>query len=387
MRGSSSSSIQGDGTDERSNLIHREIVQLALLIAVAVAAFFVTRAIAANNRDMSLRDAAEWYQRGQRQLDAGDSDTAVDSFRRATVKNRNEKRYVLALARALASKRQDEVARSALLALRESAPEDPDINLQLARLASERQDVTEAIRYYHNALYAPWPGDQADARRRVRVELIRFLLTRDQVNRALSELVALSTDLPDDAAAHVEVGQLFSSAGDSGRALDQFQRALRLAPDSPAALAGAGVAEFQIGDYLQARKYLRNAPEGVGSVKETRDLVDLVLSNDPLAARIGSSARRRRLVDNFSYAERRLNSCAEKHQGGQPSADELALRGEVHAFNTQLAPSTILEEDTIESGVELIDRIERAVMQNCPPPTPMDRALMRIGQRHGVDPR
>jgi tetratricopeptide (TPR) repeat protein len=381
-----SSTNHADRTDERSNLIHREILQLVLLIAVAVAAFFVTRAIAANNRDMNQRDAAEWYQRGLRQLDTGDADNAIDSFRRATVKHRSEKRYVLALARALATTRQYEAARSALLALRESAPEDPDINLQLARLAADRQDVTEAIRYYHNALYVPWPTEQADARRRVRLELFRFLLTHDQVSRALSELVALSTDLPDDAASHVEVGQLLASAGDSARALDQFQRALRLAPDSGAALAGAGQAAFRVGDYLLARTYLRKAPDDVDRVTETRELVDLVLSSDPLAARIGSYERRRRLLDNFSYADDRLTSCIEQHPGGQPPADELAVRDAAQDFKIQLTPS-ILEQDTIESGVELIDRVEREVVQHCPPPALRDRALMLIGPHHGVDAR
>lgn len=382
-----SSSNQADGPDERSTLIHQEILKLVALIAAATAAFFVTRAIAANNRDMSLRDAAEWYQRGQRQLDAGDPDTAIDSFRRATVKNRSEKRYVLALARALASTRQYDAARSALLALRESAPEDADINLQLARLAADRQDVTEALNYYHHALYAPWPTDQTDARRRVRLELIRFLLTHEQVNRAVSELVALSTDLPEEAPAHVEVGQLFASAGDSVHALDQFQKALRLAPDSGAALAGAGQAAFQVGDYLLARKYLANAPDDLDRIKETRELVELVLSSDPLAARIGSSARRRRLVDNFVYAEQRLNTCVEQRPGGQSSADLLALADEAQVFKDQLTPSAILEQDTIEWGVELIERIEREVVQGCPPPTPLDRALMLIGQHHGVDQR
>ena len=82
--------------------------------------------------------------------------------------------------------------------------------------------------------------------------------------------MALSTDLPDDAAAHVEVGQLFATAGDSGHALDQFQRALRLAPRSGAALAGAGQAAFQLGDYLLARTYLRQrAGRARTSVKNT----------------------------------------------------------------------------------------------------------------------
>jgi tetratricopeptide (TPR) repeat protein len=381
-----SSANHDDSTAERSNLIQREILQLLLLIAVAVAAFFVTRAIAANNRDMNRRDAAEWYQRGLGQLDAGDADSAIDSFRRATVKHRSEKRYVLALARALAGTRQDEAASSALLALRESAPEDPDVNLQLARLAADRQDVTEATRYYHNALYAPWPTEQAEPRRRVRVELIRFLLTHDQVGRALSELVALSTDLPDDPAAHVEVGHLFSTAGDNRRALDQFQRALRLAPESGAALAGAGQAAFQIGDYLLARTFLRTAPDNIDGVKETRELVGLVLSSDPLAARIGSVERRRRLIDNFSYADQRLSACVEQHPGGQPPADQVTLGDEAHDFEIQLTPA-ILEQDTIESGVELIDRLEREVVQRCPPPALRDRALMLIGPHHGVDPR
>jgi tetratricopeptide (TPR) repeat protein len=336
---------------------------------------------------MSLRDGAEWYQRGQHQLEAGNADDAIESFRRATVKNRMDKRYVLALARGLALKHQDDAARSALVALRESSPEDPEINLQLARLAADRQDVTEAIRYYHNTLYAPWPIDQAAARRRVRIEMVRFLLTQNQQSRAVSEILALTADLPDDAAAHVEVGQLFVAAYDTGHALDQFQRALRLAPDNGAALAGAGQAAFEAGDYQAARRYLRAAPEDMSTVRETREVVELVLSNDPLAARIGSIARRRRLADAFSYAEQRLSACLEQRPTEQPSSNAGALRDEAQAFEAQLKPSGPIEEDTIESGVELIDRIERAVVQACPPASPRDRALLLIGQHHGVDQR
>jgi tetratricopeptide (TPR) repeat protein len=379
-------SDQGDGIKRCANLIHREILQLAMLVAVAVAAFLVTRVIATDNHDMTVRDAAEWYQRGQHQLAAGDADGAIDSFQRATAKNRIEKRYVLALARALAGAHQDEAARSALLALRESAPEDLEVNLQLARLAADRQDVTEAIRFYHTAVYGSWPADAA-ARQRVRAELVRFLLTHDQASRAVAELIALGTDLPDDAASHVEVGQLFLAAGDSRHALDQFQRALRAAPDSGAALAGAGQAAVRIGDFTLARKYLRKAPDGAGGVAENRELVDLVLSHDPLAAHIGSSARHQRLADSFSYAEQRLHSCIEQPSRGHEPTDELALRDEAEAFKTQLSSFAVHEEDTIETGVELIYRIERDLAQHCSPLAPLDRALILIGRRHGADQR
>src|SRR5436305_1376868 len=81
--------------------------------------------------------------RGQYALREGRIDESIDSFRRATVKNRVDQRYVLALAHGLELKGDTEGARAVLLALRESAPEDPDINLQLARLAAARSDVTE----------------------------------------------------------------------------------------------------------------------------------------------------------------------------------------------------------------------------------------------------
>src|SRR5262249_9350630 len=126
---------------ERSALIHREILQLALLIAVAVAAFLVTRVVAANNRATSVRDAVGWYSRGQRQLGAGQVDEAIDSFRRATVRDSGSRRYALALARAQARHGDVDAARSTLIGLRESAPEDPDINLELARLSAQRADV------------------------------------------------------------------------------------------------------------------------------------------------------------------------------------------------------------------------------------------------------
>jgi tetratricopeptide (TPR) repeat protein len=290
--------------EERTNLIHREILQLALLIAVAVAAFFLTSALAASNRNLSLRNGAEWYLRGQQALEAGRVDDAIDSFRHATVRNREDQRYVLALARALIIKGDAAGARGALLAVRESAPEDSEINLQLARLAAQRKDVTEALRYYYNALYAPWSIEPADARRQVRVEFIRFLLTHGQTGRALSELLALSSDLPDDPHLRVEVARLFAQAGNGRHALDQFQAALRLAPASSDALAGAGLAAFQLGDFPLARTYLLNAQVDTENVRATRELVELMLANDPLASRIGAAARAHRLRVSPTAVER-----------------------------------------------------------------------------------
>ena len=372
---------------ERVDLIHREILQLCLLIATAIAAFFLTRAVAASNHNLSLRDGSEWYERGQQALHTDRVDDAIDSFRRAAVRNRGERRYMLALARALERKGDTEAARASLSALRESAPEDAEINLELARLAVQRRDATEALRFYHSALYAPWPLEQTAARRQVRFELIQFLLTDHQTSRALSELLALNSDLPDDVAIHVKVARLFAQAGDDRHALDQYEIALHIAPDNGDSLVGAGLAAFQLGEYALARTYLRHASGRDPNIRSTSELVDLILTNDPLASRIGANARAHRLVSGFSYAEQRLNRCLEQRARGEASQEEVELQREARMFEAALRPSAVRDQDTVESGVELVARIERHVAQACPPETPLDRALILIGRLHGADGR
>jgi thioredoxin-like negative regulator of GroEL len=371
-------------TEQRSALVHRETFQLIALIALAIAAFLVTRAIAISNREMTLRDAAEWFRRGQLAMETGHIDEAIDSLRRATVRDRNDKRYVLTLAQALALKHDQEGARSLLMTLRESEPEDRDINLQLARLAAARQDVTEALRFYHNTLYATWPPEMVGARRAVRIELARFLLSHGQSGRAIAELLALGADMPDELALHLEMAQLFADAGDQPHALDQFQRALRQDPDNRAAIAGAGLAAFSVGDYTGARSLLRRLPPDADNARATRELADLVLSKDPLATRIGSTERRQRLMADVGYVDQRIQACNENGNRSEASA---ALANEAQAFKAQLANPGGLEQDTVEAGVDLIERLEAEISQRCGPTTPLDQALALIGRQHRVDLR
>jgi hypothetical protein len=46
---------------------------------------------------------------------------------------------------------------------------------------------------------------------------------------------------------------------------------------------------------------------------------------------------------------------------------------------------TPVEQDTIESGIDLIERVERRVVERCGPATPMDRALLLIAHEHGAE--
>jgi Tfp pilus assembly protein PilF len=367
---------------DRARFIHRELIQLIGLVIVAVAAFSLTRAVAASNREMSLRDAAEWHRRGQLALGAGRVDEAIDDFRRAVVRNRTDKEYLLALARALARTHDDDAARAVLVALRESASEDAEVNLELARLAARGPDVAEAVRYYRNALYAPWAADSGDARRQVRMELIQFLLAHDQAGRALPELLAAAADLPDQAAAHLQLAGLFERAGDDGRALDHFERALTLSPDDGAALAGAGLSAFRLGRYVQARAFLLRAPTDVDGVSVAREIVEHVIADDPLAARIGSRERRRRVTSDLDYVRGRMAACMSAQTSSSPAEADAALEQEAKAFADELEHTSSLDQDTIEAGVDLVDRIARRIVSVCEAPAPRDRAMILIGREH-----
>jgi tetratricopeptide (TPR) repeat protein len=248
---------------------------------------------------------------------------------------------------------------------------------------TDRQDVPDALRYYHNALYAPWPVDRTNDRRSVRLELIRFLLSENEKNRADSELVALVNDLPPDARLRVQAGQLLLRAGDDSHALEQFRQALQLEPADADALAGAGLAAFHLGDYAAAGEYLAGAPGDAPEVGETRELVELILVDDPLAGRISSAARRQRLSDDLEHAEARLEGCGAPSPGGTAATDRTAIADEARRFQSEL-PRGPLEQDTIEDGLELLDRMERLIQESCGPPQQLDRALSAIARRRGA---
>jgi tetratricopeptide (TPR) repeat protein len=375
-----------ENTSDQARLLRRQVLQLSALILVAIAAFFVTRSLAASNREMRLADGAAWYGRGQRDLAAGNVKAAVDAFRRATVGSRTDTRYVLALAHALALDGQDDAARRVLLGLRETAPENIDINLALARLAARDGDVTTAARYYHNALYVPWPDDQTATRRAVRSELADFLLAHGRTAPALSELLVLASNLPADPALHRDVARRFAAAGDNRHALDEFEHALRAAPDDDESLAGAGQAALALGDYARARRYLDRAPDRIAGVVDARQLVTHVIDDDPLAARIGGTARANRLRTSLTYAADRLRACLATGPAAATDADR-ALDADARQFETAHRGSTAENEDAAEAGVDLASRIVTAATRLCPPATPRDRALVLIAQRHGDSDR
>jgi tetratricopeptide (TPR) repeat protein len=284
-------------------------VMLALLALLAVISFVavtgLSRAYHAQRDSLGER----WFTRGVVDLNARKYDSAVTEFRSALLYSRDNYTYQLNLAEALIGLKRTGEAAAYLANLWERQPEDGVVNLELARIAVQKAQTEQALRYYHNAIYAVWPSDQEGKRRETRLELIEFLLNTGAKAQTQSELIALQEDLGDNPLQQERVGDLFLGVQDYERALAAYRQSLKLDRDNRAVLAGAGFAAFQLGRYSLAQRYLETAIAGDPNDRRSADLLKMteeVLEMDPFRRQLSAAQRAKIVVSAFTTAGERL---------------------------------------------------------------------------------
>jgi Flp pilus assembly protein TadD len=354
----------------RAERVRQLGIKLAILIAITIAAFLMTRVVEGSARSRARADAAALHARGRALLAAGRAADAVTPLRTAARKDRGNLAYTRAFAEALSAAGDRDGAERTLLTLRADAPDDGQVNLDLARVEAARGDAAAALRFYRSALYAPWPAP--DDARRVRLELVHWLLGRHESQRAAAELIAARATTPDTAVAHGELGRLLLQAAEPRGALAEFRRALQLSPRDRAAAAGAGAAAFAIGDYAAARRYLAQAGSRDDRLSGMAVTARHAIDDDPLAPRLGASERRRRTEQAIDYAIDRLMRC----DAGAARLPMLSTTREaIHRSGGR-------ELDAIEAAVDAITAAVQEAVDRCPPLTPTDDALLIIGRSH-----
>jgi Flp pilus assembly protein TadD len=366
-------------------IIHREIVLLVFIAVAAIPTYMVTRRAADLNRQRNAHIAAYWYRLGERQLKEGKPEEAIASLREATTNDHDNRGFAFALAKALGATNRDDEARLALLRLRESAPESPQINLQLARLSARNHDLPEALRYYHHALYGLWTGENVDEQRRqVRLELIHLLLDHKERSKALAELMALGTDAPRTVDVQLQLGQLYVEAGDASNALQHFAQVAQLDSENVTALSGAGENAFQLGDYKTAENYLSRATALDKSSKRAAQLLEttrLIQSSDPLAGHLSRRVQVQRLTAALAQSVSRLKQC----QGGEGAGP---LLSQAETMLPKITPENLREDPLLlTAGAELVFKIEETTSQTCGTPVGLDEALLLAGRKHGATER
>ena len=86
------------------------------------------------------------------------------------------------------------------------------------------------MRYYHNAIYATWPGNAESERIATRWELVKYLLNIKALTEAQSELIGLGAEVGDNPAQQLSLGEYFLKVQDGDHALASFRLCLRANP-------------------------------------------------------------------------------------------------------------------------------------------------------------
>jgi len=395
---------------QRSAIFVLVVLTLGAVVAFAAVSHLVTRF----NANQQARGRKLFVQ-GLHDMSSGNPTAAIESFRAALVCDRNNPQYQLNLGRALRDTGRLEEAESYLSSLWERTPEDGTINLALARVAAKRGSIEDALRYYHNAMYGAWSSDADANRRKARIELVEFLLQKNALPQAQSELVALSAFLPNDPALRLQAAQLLEQSQDLPDALTEYEKVLHLDHANAAALAGAGEVAYHSGQYRTAEHFLRDAvhanPNDAGS-RAMLESASLILATDPFIRRISDAERNRRIEAAFSKSGERLEDCAKSKgislsdvsNAGTPFLAGVARSGEVPASDSNASPIFTLhshwlsmkpqlprlrsaeETDLPDTIMDLVFQIEQQTAMDCGQPQGVDQALLLISHnREAVD--
>jgi tetratricopeptide (TPR) repeat protein len=378
-----------NGENGRRFYLSREPVILTVLSALAVVFFLAVTGLSHFYAGQQESLGTRWSTRGIRDLKKQRYQAAVSELRTALLYSRDNYPYQLNLAEALLGEGRRDEASAYLVNLWEREPEDGQVNLDLAYIAAQKGENEQALRYYHNAIYATWPGNQDVERRGTRLKLIEFLLGIHDTTQAQSELIALAANMADDPSEHTRVGDLFFQARDYEHALTEYSLSLKSEPQGPAALAGAGRAAFELGRYSQAERYFQAAVTANPNDAQLADQLKntaLVLRMDPFRRQIPFAQRNKIVIEAFTTAGERLKSCSAAGNSRGPVSSS-GLQQSLAENWTKMKPQITergmrRDQELAEPAMDLVFKIERQANVDCGTPTGTDMALLLISKLH-----
>jgi tetratricopeptide (TPR) repeat protein len=403
MIGMGQSCVQASGEEmanepkrlDLSPYLAREPVILAVLTGLAIVSFLAVTGLSRLYRGQQEALAERWSARGVDDLNARRFSIAITEFRTALLYDRDNRAYQLSLAQALMGLDRTDEAEAYLVNLWARQPENGVVNLELARIAAQKNQTERALRFYHNAIYAIWSGNQETERRKTRLELINYLLQINSRTQAESELIALETDIGDDATQQTRLGGLFLHVQDYNRALAAFRAALKLDRNNAQANAGAGVAAFEMGQYAAAQRYLREAIAASSADTASAALLkttDSVLQMDPFRPQISDAERNQIAISAFNTAGDRLRACSPPAGAGTPFAAKAAtvstaaggdLTQQWQKLKPQMTERGLRQNpDLLNTAMNLSFQIESRAAGSCGPGSPADKALLLIANLH-----
>lgn len=371
----------------------REIVLLTtvlLLLLGAIFTAFVTRMY--HKKYHVLGD--EWFARGQENFQSGDAAAALIDYRNALIYNPTNTNFQFHLAQSLAGTGRYEEARAYLVNLLSESPGSGQINLELARIATRigPRPMPDALRYYHAAIYGEWDTDPIATRWQIRREFCEYLLNKEAMNQAESELIALADNTSSDDIAEQKVtGSLLLRARMWSRALQEFQILLTHDPRDEDALVGAATAAFNLAQYSRAAEYFDRLP------RERRVELDLanmhevtreILLSSPFVSGLSTDEKVRRTVSALEKVEARASACVRQSGDAASGNDANAALQERLATNNRTAGDWTERNlrkfpERIEPAMSSVFKLEDLAAERCGEPQGTDYALWLLGRSRG----
>lgn len=393
------------GYSRETVLLSCVVFLLLLLVVTALAARLY------HKQEHVLAD--QWFERGEGAFRAGNALKAARYYRNALVYSESNTVFQFHLAQALTAahtKETDEEAESYLLSLLAESPGSGEINLELAHIAARQSSKTPAqdtLRYYYGAIYGVWQSDPLPKRWDARSELCDYLLAHGMTAQAQPETIALAQDVPlSDWGRQREAAALLGRAGLWDRALTEYRAILSSHRRDQGALAGAGLAAFQVGQYAAAVEYLaalprttRLQPEVSTAFAESREVEAI----SPFLDRLSSRERARRTVEALTRARVLMQNCSQgKAAPPSPQSGKSKLSGTVSGAQNGATANSALQQlqatlaqksrvwkelNFVRDPSQIVDamnwvfQVEKAAGQTCgPSQSLLDRALLLVAK-------
>ncbi len=376
---------------ETQNIVLRYVQRRVLLFSMVLLAllFVITAAMARTYHAREEALATDWFQKGNADLGRGQPAQAIEDFRNALYYNAENTDVQLHLGEALLADGRYAEARSYLVNLWNLAPGSGQVNLDLAHLGMQMGDMDEAIRYFRWAISGSWEHEPALERRKVRLELYEYLLAHGRISDAQREIAGLAADTPaEDGMLREQNGFLFLRVSEPGKALAEFEAALRINPRQSQWLADAGQVAFDQGDYLKAEAYFSRADREDPSEKTHASMVLVrdVLGNDPFLAGLSDEEQARRTLRDFELAEARLHACAGSSTASSSSVqaptDLQLLNQQAQDLQKRVKLGFLTENPQLrDETMQFVARVENTNAPACEPAKGVDQALILILKR------
>lgn len=382
------SALTTEERQQRQRLILRDTLALLSLFAIIIVLFFVTLALFHSFTVHRQKLAKRWLARGEKALQAKQPLAAIDALRSALAYAPDDENLQIELAEALAAAGRTQEAVAYFNTLLESRPGNGMIHLELARLAARQGEESNALDHYENALDGTWEGDGYTRRREVRLELAQYLIDHKHYDRSRNQLLIAAGNAPDDLNIELQISAMLENSHDPANALHLYQKAMQHRPAQLAALEGAGRTAYALNRFRQAKEYLERALNHPDFEKQPAEIQahfrDMLADADHIlllypSSDLSTSARAERILSNRKTAQERLADCLNTKTTAPPELQTLASQWE--QLPTKLGRMQLEQDPQLEQTImQLVYQTEQVTSRQCGAPTGNDGLLLKMAE-------